>query len=183
MLSIRSRDMARHPRSVNAFRAAPLLLLLALGGCGWLNERLGPAPVARGNHVDAERLSQITPGVQTRADVEALLGSPTARGTFDDDNWYYISAQSRIAPGRFLEIADRRVVAISFNRQGVVSGVRELTEADGRDVRMVSRETPVPGNERTLLQALFGNLGRPGMEGGPVSGSNPASFGGGAGRR
>jgi hypothetical protein len=48
---------------------------------------------------------------------------------------------------------------------------------------MVSRETPVPGNERTLLQALFGNLGRPGMEGGPVSGSNPASFGGGAGRR
>jgi hypothetical protein len=25
---------------------------------------------------------------------------------------------------------------------------------------MVSRETPVPGNERTFLQALFGNVGR-----------------------
>lgn len=182
MLSIRSGDMARHPRSVNASRVAPLVLLLALGGCGWVSERIGPAPVARGNHVDADRLSQITPGVQTRTDVEALLGSPTARGTFDEDHWYYISAQSRIAPGRFLEIADRRVVAISFNREGVVTGVRELTEADGRNVRMVSRETPVPGNDRSMLQALFGNIGRPGLEGGAVSGTNPASAVG-AGRR
>lgn len=173
--------MARHSRSVNAWRIAPLMLLLALGGCGWLSERVGPAPIARGNHVDADRLSQITPGVQTRTDVEALLGSPTARGTFDEDHWYYISAQSRIAPGRFLDIADRRVVAISFNRAGVVSGVRELTEADGRNVQMVPRETPVPGNERSLLQALFGNIGRPGLEGGPVTGVNPA--GAGIGRR
>lgn len=173
MLSIATGDMARHPRSVNASRLAPLLLVLALGGCGWLSERIGPEPVTRGNRVDPERLSQITPGVQTRADVESLLGSPSARGTFDEDNWYYISAQSRIAPGRFLEIGDRRVVAISFNRDGVVSGIRELTEADGREVRMVSRETPVPGNERTLLQALFGNIGRPGLERAPGS-ANPA---------
>lgn len=172
MLSIASGDMARHPRSVNASRLAPLLLVLALGGCGWLTERIGPDPVNRGNRVDPERLSQITPGVQTRADVESLLGSPSARGTFDEDNWYYISAQSRIAPGRFLEIADRRVVAISFNRDGVVSGIRELNDADGREVRMVSRETPVPGNERTLLQALFGNIGRPGLDRGP-GGANP----------
>lgn len=173
MLSIACRDMARPTRSVNAFRLAPLLLVLALGGCAWLNERIGPDPVARGNRVDPERLSQITPGVQTRADVEALLGSPSARGTFDDDNWYYISARSRLAPGRYLEIGDRRIVAISFNRDGVVSGIRELTDADGREVRMVSRETPVPGNERTLLQALFGNIGRPGLDRGPAA-SNPA---------
>ncbi len=74
-------------------------------------------------------------------------------------------------------VEDRRVVAISFNTQGVVSGVRELTEADGREVRTVSRETPVPGTERNLLQSLFGNLGRPGMGGAPGVG-NPASSGG-----
>lgn len=162
--------MARHPRSVNARLAASVLLLAGfLGGCAWLSERIGPAPVERGNRVDPERLGQITPGVQTRADVEALLGSPTARGTFDEDNWYYISARTRTQPGRFLEVEDRRIIAIGFNRQGVVSEVRELTQADGRNVQMVSRETPVPGNQRTLLQALFGNIGRPGMDGGGVS--------------
>ena len=169
--------MARHPRSVNARLAVLLTLAALLGGCGWLSERIGPEPVERGNRVDAERLGQITPGVQTRNDVEALLGSPTARGTFDDDNWYYISARTRTAPGRFLEVEDRRVIAISFNRQGVVTGIRELTQADGRNVQMVSRETPVPGNERTLLQALFGNIGRPGMDR-PAAG-NPGRIQGG----
>lgn len=180
MLSIGCRDMARPPRSVNAClarRLAPLALVVLLGGCGWVTDTLGPAPVERGNRVDAERLGQITPGVQTRNDVEALLGSPTARGTFDEDNWYYISARTRLQPARFLEVEDRRVVAISFNRQGVVSGIRELGAADGREVSVVRRETPVPGNDRSLLQALFGNLGRPGMSGagGPA---NPASTGG-----
>lgn len=169
--------MARHTRSVNASRCAPLLLLLlALSGCGWVTDVLGPAPVQRGNRVDPEKLAQITPGVQTRSDVEALLGSPSARGTFDEDNWYYISAQTRTAPGRYLMVEDRRVVAIAFNNQGVVSSIRELTEADGRPVRAVSRETPVPGNDRNLLQSLFGNLGRPGLGGGGAG--NPANAGG-----
>jgi outer membrane protein assembly factor BamE (lipoprotein component of BamABCDE complex) len=176
-MAIAWRDMARPTHLVNVFRAAPLALLLGLGGCGWLTERIGPDPIMRGNHVDAERLSQITPGVQTRSDVEALLGSPSARGTFDDDNWYYISARTRTQPGRFLEVEGQRVVAISFNRQGVVQNVRELTQADGRDVQMVSRETPVPGNDRSLLQALFGNLGRPGVDRSGTGPSNPASMG------
>jgi len=171
--------MARHPRSVNAFRLTTcLVLVMALSGCTWITDTLGPAPVQRGNRVDPERLAQITPGVQTRSDVEALLGSPSARGTFDDNHWYYISALSRLAPGRTLLIQDQRVVAIAFNQEGVVSEVRELTDADGRPVTMVSRETPVPGSERSLLQALFGNLGRPGMGGTPGVG-NPATLGGG----
>jgi len=171
--------MARHTRSVNAFRIpAFLVLALALSGCGWITDRIGPAPVQRGNRVDPERLAQITPGVQTRTDVEALLGSPSARGTFDDQHWYYISAQTRIQPGRYLLVEDRRVVAIGFNPQGVVSEVRELTDADGRPVTMVSRETPVPGTERSLLQALFGNIGRPGLGGGgsPTGAGNPATL-------
>lgn len=173
MLSIGCRDMARQTRSVNA-SVALLVALPLLGGCGWLSERIGPDPIERGNRVDPERLGQITPGVQTRNDVEALLGSPTARGTFDEDNWYYISARTRTQPGRYLEVEDRRVVAISFNRDGVVAGVRELTQSDGRNITPVSRETPVPGNERTLLQALFGNIGRPGLDRGPQQ--NPASM-------
>lgn len=161
--------MARPSRPVNARFAATLIFLSLLGGCTWINDRIGPPSVERGNRVDPEKLAQITPGVQTRSDVEALLGSPTARGTFDEDHWYYISSRTRTSPGRFLEVEDRRVVAIAFTPQGVVSDIRELTGADGRDVRIVSRETPVPGTDRTLLQALFGNIGRPGLDRGTQS--------------
>lgn len=146
--------MARPARKVNATLA--LLMLLSLPACS-LFER---PRIPRGNAVDQEQLSQLRPGVQTRADVQALLGSPSARGTFDEENWYYISAQSRVQPGRYLQIEDQRVVAIAFNRQGVVSNIREIGQNDGRPVAMVTRETPIPGTERTLLQALFGNIGR-----------------------
>lgn len=151
-----------------------LLVTLAVGAC----ERLAPPPVPRGNKVDTDRLAQITKGVQTRSDVAALLGPPTARGTFDEENWYYISGITQVLPGRYLELRDRVVVAISFDRRGVVQEIRELPPSDGQDVGMVSRETPVPGTERNMMQALFGNIGRPSLSDDASSTmNNPARMG------
>ncbi|MBR0643429.1 outer membrane protein assembly factor BamE [Plastoroseomonas hellenica] len=162
--------MARPVRPVNR----PLRITATLGLAVWLGacSFFQAAPIPRGNRIDEEQLSQITPGVQTRRDVQALLGSPSFAGTFNDANWYYLSAVSRIAPGRRMQIEDRRVVAIAFDNAGVVQGVRTLTEADGQDIAMVDRETPTPGNDRSLLQSLFGNIGRFGGAGGPAA-SNP----------
>ena len=95
-----------------------------------------------------------------RADVQALLGSPSHTSTFSDDNWYYISSSTQLRPGRALSVSNQRVVVVAFNPNGTVSEVRELGQADGRSISFASRETPVPGNDRTLLQGLFGNIGR-----------------------
>ena len=156
-------------RSVNA--SAALLLAVMLGGCSFFQA----APIPRGNRVTEDQLAQISPGVQTRRDVQAILGSPSFAGTFDDSNWYYLSAISRIAPGQRMQMDDRRMVAVSFNRAGVVEGVRILTEAVGQTVALVDRETPVPGNDRSVLQQLFGNVGRFGapVGGGGTSGQVP----------
>ena len=166
--------MGEEMRAKRRISVLVMLAALALGAC----EKLAPPPVPRGNRVDSERLSQINKGVQTRGDVLALLGPPTARGTFDEENWFYISGHTQIMPGRYLELRDRVVVAISFDRRGVVQDIRELKPEDGRDVGMVSRETPVPGTERNLLQALFGNIGRPSLNDAASSTmNNPARMG------
>lgn len=163
--------MARRARLVNATFA--LIALTGLSACT-LFER---PRIPRGNAVDSEQLAQIRPGVQTRQDVQALLGSPSARGTFDEEHWYYISAQTRVQPGRFLQVEDQRIVAIAFNPQGVVRQVREVSQAEGRPVEMVQRETPVPGTERSLLQALFGNLGRATLPTGQGATPGPSATG------
>lgn len=138
-------------------RALALFLpALWIGGCG-----LFDAPVAqRGNRVTPDQLAEITPGVQTKNDVRAVLGSPTQAGMFGDDEWYYISSSTRQRPGRKTAVSDRQTVVVEFDRSGVVRRIRTLGEESAREVRVVSRETPVPGNERTFLQALFGNVGR-----------------------
>ena len=67
-------------------RAAALGLVLLLAGCGWL----APPPVVRGNHPEADQLKELVPGTSTKQDVTALIGSPTAHATFDDNTWLYI---------------------------------------------------------------------------------------------
>ncbi|WP_270939408.1 outer membrane protein assembly factor BamE, partial [Falsiroseomonas oryzae] len=144
--------------------------LLGLGGCT-LMPNLPPLPGAdlfsspptyRGHAVVNEDLEQLTIGVSSRNDVQSLLGSPTASGTFDDSDWFYISSITRQRPGRALAVEDQQIVQIRFGGDGTVQEIRRLGPNDGRDIQVVSRVTPSPGNERTLMQQLFGNIGRVG---------------------
>ena len=155
------------PLKVNVKLGLALCAMLAAGGCQYLPplpdrpRDVFDAPIiARGHLVSVEQLAQITPNVTARADVQALLGSPSQTSTFNDDTWYYISSSTRQRPGRALAVSNQRVVVIAFNPAGTVSEVRELGARDGRSVSFVSRETPVPGTDRSLLQGLFGNIGR-----------------------
>jgi outer membrane protein assembly factor BamE (lipoprotein component of BamABCDE complex) len=155
------------PSKVNAKRAVLLGFCLATAACQYLpplpdrpRDVFDSPIIARGHLVLPEQLTQITPGVTARADVQALLGSPSQTSTFSDDTWYYISSSTRQRPGRQLSVSNQRVVVVGFNPNGTVSEVRELGPSDTRNVNFVARETPVPGTERTLLQGLFGNIGR-----------------------
>jgi len=145
---------ARRPRLRAALVAAALLS--PLGGCALF----GAPEEQRGNRVDEALLKDITPGVASRADVTALLGSPSATGTFDQREWYYISSTTHIRPARNPGVENQRVVVVRFNEAGIVEGIDRKGEAEMRNVDVVERTTPVPGNERSLLQALFGNIGR-----------------------
>ena len=59
-----------------------------------------------------------------------------------------------------LDERSRRIVAIEFDDGGTVSNVEEYDLADGRNVNLVGRETPTRGRELTILEQLFGNIGR-----------------------
>jgi outer membrane protein assembly factor BamE (lipoprotein component of BamABCDE complex) len=157
------------------------IALLGLGACSWMPsmpslpgaEIIETPRQVRGHMVDEEELQQIVVGVSSRRDVEALLGSPTATGTFDDSDWFYIGGITRQRPGRQQAIEEQRVVKIRFDGSGTVQEVKRLGLEDAQDVRVVERVTPSPGNERTLMQQLFGNIGRVG----PGLGSQPAAPG------
>ncbi len=142
-----------------AIRFLPSLLLLtglALSGCTFL----GPEPQLRGNRVDADQLKELVPGTSTRADVTALIGSPTARATFDDNTWLYVSEVTQPQIARTQGVLSQNVVVLSFNDQGVLQDVKRLDQDDSIPVSIVSRTTPSPGTEASFLQQLFGNIGK-----------------------
>ena len=169
--------------SLTTLRPTRNLLLAAcllLPSCGWLM----PPPQVRGNHVEPELLQELTPGTSTKADVTAVIGSPTAHDTFDENIWLYISevTQDRIANTQ--GELDQNVVVLHFDDKNVLRSVDKLTKSDGLPVTVIARTTPSPGTEASFFQQLLGNIGRfnpTGGMGNTVSGPNGAGGAPGAG--
>ena len=106
----------------------------------------------------------INPNTDTKATVLASLVSASIEGTFDEadetDTWYYINqVRERYAYLR-PQIQDQRVTAITFNADGQVTRVAEYGIEDRRVVNYSDRETPTRGRELSVLEQIFGTIGR-----------------------
>ena len=115
----------------------------------------------QGHVSDSEALAEIKPGVQTRAEVARLLGTPSAVGTFDDARWYYISRRTETEAFNAPELVDQSVIVIAFDESGVVAEVTSISTEEARAVVPIDEETATRGRELGLLEQLFGNIGRP----------------------
>ena len=135
---------------------ALLLVLAALPACSVIET----PRTYRGNKVDPDQLKELVPGTSTKADVTSLIGSPTAKATFDDNRWIYISETTRTRVGRTPGILAQQVTVLNFDQAGVLRGVQNLGQEDSRPVDVVSRTTPSPGSEASFMQQLLGNVGR-----------------------
>ena len=162
------------PRSPHPVRAAILGTCLALAGCGWLSD----PPQVRGIHVDADQLKELTPGTSTRADVTALIGSPTIHAPFDDNTWIYVGEYTQSRIGQTLAVTKQQVTVLNFDDAGVLQHVETRGKDDALPVTVIARTTPSPGTEANFFQQLFGNIGRfvPGTGG--ALGANAGPTGG-----
>ena len=110
----------------------------------------------------------------SKAEVQALLGSPSTTATMDQlgESFYYISSvvetQAFLAPS----VVDREILAVRFDPEARVSGFAHYGLEDGKIINFISRETPTRGKELSVVQQLFQNVGRfdPGAGAGVGSG-------------
>ena len=133
-----------------------ILSCLVLSSCAWLM----PPPQLRGNKVDPESLKELVPGTSTKADVSAVIGSPTTRDTFDDNSWLYISELTQERIGRTLGEVDQNVIVLNFDDKGVLKTITKLGKDAALPVTVIARTTASPGTEASFMQQLLGNIGR-----------------------
>ena len=151
------------------------LLALSLGACN-------PTLRTHGYIAATDKPQGVEENSDTKASVLARLGNPSVKSTFDEDTWYYLtSVRQRIAYLRPL-VEERTITAITFNEDGQVQKVAEYGIENGQYVNYVDRETPTRGRQLSLLEQVFGTIGRipieqiggnrdiPGGSGGPGGG-------------
>jgi outer membrane protein assembly factor BamE (lipoprotein component of BamABCDE complex) len=162
-------------RATSVAFSLAIVLVVTLGGCG-VTRIFNPTHSRRGALVEDEALKQLVPGTSTRADATSLLGSPTARATFDDNTWLYITQITSTRIGRTPGVTMQKVLVLQFEPNGTLKSLRQLDREDGKQIAMAPGATPSPGSEASFMQQLLGNVGRftpaglPGAGGGSGSG-------------
>ena len=157
----------RQPRPAIASRR----LFVAMAAAGLLGA-CTPTVLHHGYLPRKGDLEKIHEGM-SKAEVEAILGSPSTTATIDStgDSYYYIS--STVEQKAFFkpEETDRKVFAIRFDRNGLVRSFALYGLEDGQVVNISSRRTPTRGRELTILQQIFSNFGRFSAPSSPQPGS------------
>lgn len=135
------------------FQALLVVAMLGAAACSPILHTHGYTP-------RTDELERIQVGVDNRTTVQNKLGRPSTLGAFDDEEWLYISIKSETVAFFEPEVVEQQVVMVVFNEAGVVSDVGRYGMEEGRVVDLVRRTTPTSGRELTVLQQVFGNLGR-----------------------
>ncbi|GAB5387459.1 MAG: outer membrane protein assembly factor BamE [Alphaproteobacteria bacterium] len=140
-----------HPRRL----ALPLLasLILTASACA-------PTVSRHGHVVNDEELAQITPGLSTHADVEAWLGSPTAKAQFGEDVWYYVGYVAEQKAFLLPDPVEKRILEVRFDDSGTVTEMVEKDETGSITVEPVDDKTVTHGRSFGFLEQAFGNIGR-----------------------
>lgn len=112
----------------------------------------------------ADKPQAVEVGSDTKASVLSRLGNPSVKGTFDEeletDTWYYMSSTRQRFAYLKPAIQERSITAISFDEEGGVAKVAEYGIEDGQYVNFVDRKTPTRGRQLSILEQIFGTLGR-----------------------
>ena len=114
----------------------------------------------RGYVFDNELIYKIEVGETNAGQVLNLLGTPSTTSTIDAKIWYYIYSKAETTAFYQPSVSQRRIITVSFNDDSRVTSIDEYGLQDGNIIAFNTNTTPTRGRELTILQQLFGNLGR-----------------------
>lgn len=130
-----------------------ILALVATAACASVYRNHGYVP-------SEDELSEIVVGVDSRATVDDVIGSPSAGGLLKGGDYYYVRSRMKHFGMLEPEVVERQVVAISFDDQDLVQNIERFGLEDGRVVTLTRRVTSSSVQGKSFLRQLMGNLGQ-----------------------
>jgi outer membrane protein assembly factor BamE (lipoprotein component of BamABCDE complex) len=124
-----------------------------------LTAACAPIVTTHGYAPPEDRLAAVEPGVDSAETVVRKIGRPSTAGVVRADAWYYVASVFETNAWQAPRAVERRVIAIRFGADGLVSGVERYGLEDGQVIDLATRTTPTYGREMTIVQQVFGNLG------------------------
>jgi len=139
-------------------RALPKTWIVA-GASALLLSACASNAVHRGAVIDVPLANTIQPGIDNKASVTKLLGSPTFVGQFEPNSWYYVSRSTRQSALHNPSLSRSLVVKVQFDGAGNVTSIGGTGKELVMKVDPSNRRTPTLGRKRGFFADLFSNIG------------------------
>ena len=123
----------------------------------------------KGAVIDPQLASAIQPGVDNKASVQKVLGTPTLTGEFTPSDWYYVSRDTNQLAFRNPRVTRQLIMLVRFDQAGNVASVQRTGKGLILPLNPSRRSTPTLGRKQSFFQELFGGIGSVGS-GGPAGG-------------
>jgi outer membrane protein assembly factor BamE (lipoprotein component of BamABCDE complex) len=148
-MSLKRRVFKSDRTFISSAAIALMLATAGLTGCQ-------TGEVLNGGYIFDQQSLDLVPVGSSREQVLLSLGTPSTTATFDGEVFYYIS-QKRDRPVAFMKpkLVDQNILAIYFDKDGVVKSRSNYSLKDGKVFDMVSRTTPTGGKDLTFLQQIL----------------------------
>ena len=131
---------------------------LAVAGCAKTKD-------LQGYLVDETLVSAVQPGVDNKESVQATLGRPSFTGTFDQNDWYYVSRKTKNYAFNNPRPNAQTVLHVRFDAAGNVASVDRKGMEQVVSIDPMNDKTPTLGRKNSLWDDLFGNIGAVGAAG------------------
>ena len=132
--------------------ALPIAIGLSVSGCITQTH-------VHGYVVSQEALEQLPVG-SSREQVLLVLGTPTTTATIGAEAFYYISQTTETTAFLKPKIIDQKVLAVYFDKEGLVTQVGHYGLKDGKVFDFISRKTRSGGADLSFIRQLLRGVGR-----------------------
>jgi outer membrane protein assembly factor BamE (lipoprotein component of BamABCDE complex) len=133
----------------------------------------------KGAVIEPQLASSIQPGVDNKASVTKLLGTPTLTGEFTPNDWYYFSRDTNQLAFQNPHVVKQMVMLVRFDQAGNVASIQRTGKDLILHVSPTHRSTPTLGRKKSFLDELLGNIGSvnsTGMGGGGGGAGGPGGY-------
>ena len=141
-----------------------------LGGCAGIHNH-------RGEVLNPQLVSSIQPGVDNKASVQKLLGTPSFTSQFTPNDWYYLSRDTLDIAFRNPRVEKQTLLHVKFDPAGNVASVDTTGKELVDNIKPAHQQTPTGGKKRSFFEDVFGGIstlgGGTGGAGGDQGGGGP----------
>ena len=139
-------------------KMATIAAAMMLAGCAQFRQHKGVV-------LDPQIASAIQPGVDNKASVQKLLGTPTFQAQFTPNDWYYVSRDTHQIAFRNPRVTRQTVMLVRFDQAGNVASTQNTGKELVLNLNPTKRSTPTLGRKKSFFDEIFGGIGSVGAPG------------------